>query len=56
MERLSSGVGCTNGVSDDENWGLELLELAGVGRGKLFDRTDGPPIRNVTKTGIRTHP
>ena len=38
---FDSRVGCTNGVSDDENWVLELRE---VEWGKLFDGTDRPSV------------
>ena len=47
-------MGCTDGVSDNENWNLEL---PGVGWGKLFDRTHWPPKRGVPEgTIVRTYP
>ena len=47
-------MGCTNSVSDNEDWDSELFRAE---RGKLFNRTDGPPIRSVTEeVVIRIYP
>lgn len=44
----------TYGVSNDENWGLELLRVVW---GKPLNRTGGPSIRSVTgDTVVRIHP
>ena len=54
MGLINSRVGCANGVSDDENWNLELLR---VGWGEPFDGRNRPLIRSITvEAFFRMHP
>ena len=47
-------TGYTDGVSDDKDRDLELLRAIW---GKLFNRTHGPSIRNVTEdAAVRIRP